>query len=70
MKKKVVVNDIMQDGYVYWLTEPVGRHFAPEFTPDLTPPEMLGRVSSSSCVTVCCPTITRSRARRATPGCP
>jgi hypothetical protein len=41
MKKKVVVNDIMQDGYVYWLTEPIGRHFAPEFTPDLTPPEML-----------------------------
>ena len=41
MKKKVVVNDRMQRGYVYWRTEPVGRNFAAGFTPDLTPPEML-----------------------------
>ena len=31
----------MQRGYVYWRTEPVGRNFAPGFTPDLTPKEML-----------------------------
>ena len=41
MKKKVVVNDRMQRGYVYWRTEPVGRNFASGFTPDLTPKEML-----------------------------
>ena len=41
MKKKVIVNDRMQRGYVYWRTEPVGRNFAPGFTPDLTPKEML-----------------------------
>ena len=41
MRKKVVVNDRMQRGYVYWRTEPVGRNFAPGFTPDLTPKEML-----------------------------
>ena len=32
MKKKVVVDDRMQQGYVYWRTEPVGRHFAPAST--------------------------------------
>ena len=37
----VVVDDVMQDGYVYWRTEPVGRHFDPAFTPDLTPARML-----------------------------
>ena len=41
MRKKVIVNDRMQRGYVYWRTEPVGRNFAPGFTPDLTPKEML-----------------------------
>jgi hypothetical protein len=41
MKKKVVVNDLMQTGYVYFLTEPVGRNFDPEFQPELTPAEML-----------------------------
>ena len=41
MKKKVVVNDRMQHGYVYWRTEPAGRHFDPAFTPDLTPKQML-----------------------------
>jgi hypothetical protein len=38
---KVVVNDRMQRNYVYYRTEPVGRHFAPGFTPELTPREML-----------------------------
>jgi len=39
--KKVVVNDKMQKGYVYYLTEPAGRHFHPEFKPDLSPKQML-----------------------------
>ena len=41
MKQRVVVNDRMQRGYVYWRTEPAGRNFAPAFMPDLTPKEML-----------------------------
>jgi hypothetical protein len=41
MKKKVVVHDHMQDGYVYFRTEPAGRNFDPRFTPELTPAEML-----------------------------
>jgi hypothetical protein len=41
MKKKIVVNDLMQTGYVYYLTEPAGEHFDPEFRPELTPAEML-----------------------------
>jgi hypothetical protein len=40
-KKRVVVNDLMQTNYVYYLTEPVGGNFDPEFKPELTPPEML-----------------------------
>src|SRR6056297_2542519 len=38
---KVVVNDSMQQNYVYYLTEPAGRNFAPEFKPELTPRQML-----------------------------
>ena len=41
MTQRVVVNDRMQRGYVYWRTEPVGRNFAPAFKPELTPKEML-----------------------------
>jgi hypothetical protein len=41
MKQRVVVNDRMQRAYVYWRTEPAGRNFAPAFTPQLTPKEML-----------------------------
>lgn len=41
MKKKVVVHDKMQDGYTYFLVEPVGKHFAPGFKPELTPKQML-----------------------------
>lgn len=37
----ITVNDTMQRGYRYRITEPLGKHFAPEFTPDLTPKEML-----------------------------
>lgn len=38
---RVVVNDLMQQGYVYFLTEPIGQNFHPEFRPELTPKEML-----------------------------
>jgi len=41
VKRKVVVNDKMQRGYIYFCTEPVGRSFAPEFRPQLTPKQML-----------------------------
>jgi hypothetical protein len=37
----IVVNDKMQRGYRYELVAPAGRNFDPEFTPDLTPAEML-----------------------------
>ena len=37
----MVVNDLMQHGYVYYLTEPVGRNFHPDFKPELTPKQML-----------------------------
>ena len=35
------VNDNMQRGYTYELVAPIGRDFAPEFKPELTPAEML-----------------------------
>jgi len=38
---RVVVNDLMQTGYVYFRTKPVGRDFRAEFKPELTPKEML-----------------------------
>ncbi len=41
MGKKVIVSDKMQDGYIYELTEPMGKNFDPEFKPELTPKEML-----------------------------
>ena len=41
MKRKVAVNDLMQRGYVYHRTEPVGRNFASGFSPELTPKQML-----------------------------
>ena len=37
----VTVNDRMQQGYRYTLTEPQGQNFDPEFRPELTPKEML-----------------------------
>lgn len=39
--KSVVVNDKMQKGYRYELTEPAGKNFDPGFKPDLTPKAML-----------------------------
>ena len=41
MRKQVIVNDRMQSNYFYYLTAQPGCCFAPEFTPDLTPKEML-----------------------------
>ncbi len=40
-EKHVIVNDRMQQGYCYELSEPVGRNFDLEFKPELTPAEML-----------------------------
>ena len=39
--RRVVVNDLMQRGYEYELTAPMGRGFDPDFRPELTPKEML-----------------------------
>lgn len=39
--KKIVVNDLMQRGYTYLLTEPEGKNFHPSFRPELTPKELL-----------------------------
>lgn len=41
MKKIIGVNDKMQKGYQYECVEPIGKNFDPEFTPELTPKEML-----------------------------
>jgi hypothetical protein len=40
-RKRVAVNDLMQQGYVYFLTQPAGKNFHPGFRPQLTPKEML-----------------------------
>ena len=39
--RKITVNDKMQSGYSYDLTEPVGQNFDEDFNPDLTPKQML-----------------------------
>jgi hypothetical protein len=39
--RRIVVNDRMQSGYVYLLTEPMGKNFHPGFEPELTPKELL-----------------------------
>ncbi|NMD00190.1 MAG: hypothetical protein GYA62_10770 [Bacteroidales bacterium] len=41
MDKIVIVDDKMQKGYGYHLTEPVGKNFDPDFKPDLSPRQML-----------------------------
>ena len=38
---RVIVHDLMQNDYTYTLVEPIGRHFASDFKPELTPQEML-----------------------------
>jgi len=40
-KKTILVNDKMQRGYRYELSESAGRNFDPRFKPELTPKEML-----------------------------
>lgn len=40
-RRLVIVNDRMQRGYRYELTEPAGRNFEHGFDPELTPKEML-----------------------------
>jgi hypothetical protein len=40
-KRTVTVNDKMQKGYRYVCSEPIGRNFDPEFSPELTLQEML-----------------------------
>jgi hypothetical protein len=39
--KRVVVNDKMQNGYVYSLNENIGENFHEQFNPELTPKQML-----------------------------
>lgn len=42
MKHKIViVNDKMQRGYSYELSQPIGKNFDPAFKPELTPKQML-----------------------------
>lgn len=41
MKKIVTVNDLMQKKYKYACTGQVGKNFAPDFVPDLTPKQIL-----------------------------
>ena len=42
MKKQIVVEkDLMQIGYVYFLTERIAKNFHSEFRPQLSPKEML-----------------------------
>lgn len=39
--KRIVVDDLMQRGYAYELTEPEGENFDTDFRPELTPAELL-----------------------------
>lgn len=41
MGQIIHVDDKMQQGYSYGLSEPMGQNFAPDFHPELTPKEML-----------------------------
>ena len=38
---RVEVKDLMQQGYIYQLTEPTGQHLHRNFHPELTPKQML-----------------------------
>jgi len=40
-KSRIVVNDVMQSGYVYFCTEQAGRNFRADFLPELSPKSML-----------------------------
>jgi len=43
MKKgmRVIINDLMQNNYVYSCTEPAGKNFHPRFKPELSPEKLL-----------------------------
>ncbi|MBW2991704.1 hypothetical protein KY345_00620 [Candidatus Woesearchaeota archaeon] len=41
MKKKKTVSNLLQKNYTYYITEPEGKNFDPEFKPELTPKQML-----------------------------
>lgn len=52
---EITVNDRMQSGYRYLLTEPPGENFDPLFKPDLSPAEMLRMgVFGGKYMTDCC----------------
>ena len=40
-RQRVVIEDLMQKDYSYFLTEPLGKNFRKTFCPELTPKEML-----------------------------
>ena len=40
-KRQIIVNDLMQENYVYCASEPIGENFHPDFLPELTPMQML-----------------------------
>ncbi len=41
MRKEILVNDKMQRGYRYYLSEKIGENFDEDFKPELTPKQML-----------------------------
>lgn len=41
MKKKIIASNKYQKSYTYYLTEPIGKNFDPDFKPELTPKQML-----------------------------
>ena len=40
-KQKVIVNDLMQNNYTYYVTEAAGKNYHPDFSPEVTPKQML-----------------------------
>ena len=40
-RQRVVIEDLMQKDYSYFITEPIGKNFHKTFCPELTPKEML-----------------------------
>ena len=40
-KNRIVVNDVMQSGYIYERSEPIGENFHSDFKPELSPKTML-----------------------------
>lgn len=39
--RRIIVRDRMQQDYAYDCVEPIGKHFDPDFRPDLSPKDML-----------------------------